>query len=134
MSEAYLEKLNQEQRLAVEHGIGTIEVDDNRALLILAGAGTGKTNTLAHRVVHLILDGADPRRILLMTFSRRAAGSVQYCSTMLRSGSSRREMQCASSIQAPSVTIRNPSGSLSEVLCSSPMRSTRRSWRFKRAQ
>jgi DNA helicase-2/ATP-dependent DNA helicase PcrA len=73
MSTAYLEKLNQEQRLAVEHGIGTTEADDNRVLLILAGAGTGNTNTLAHRVVHLILNGADPRRILLMTFSRRAA-------------------------------------------------------------
>jgi hypothetical protein len=56
--------------------MGTTEADDNRALLILAGAGTGKTNTLAHRVVHLILNGVDPRRILLMTFSRRAAETV----------------------------------------------------------
>ena len=76
MSAAYLEKLNQEQRLAVEHGIGTIEADANRALLVLAGAGTGKTSTLAHRVVHLVLNGADPRRILLMTFSRRAAAEM----------------------------------------------------------
>ena len=43
------------------------------ALLVIAGAGSGKTNTLAHRVAHLIVNGADPRRILLMTFSRRAA-------------------------------------------------------------
>src|ERR671934_105144 len=42
-------------------------------LLILAGAGTGKTNTLAHRVAHLIAQGANPQRILLLTFSRRAA-------------------------------------------------------------
>jgi DNA helicase-2/ATP-dependent DNA helicase PcrA len=42
-------------------------------LLIIAGAGTGKTNTLAHRVAHLIKDGADPGRILLLTFTRRAA-------------------------------------------------------------
>jgi DNA helicase-2/ATP-dependent DNA helicase PcrA len=76
MSAAYLEKLNHEQRLAVEHGIGTTEADDNRALLILAGAGTGKTNTLAYRVVHRVLNGADPRRILLMTFSRRAAAEM----------------------------------------------------------
>ena len=76
MSAAYLEKLNREQRLAVEHGVGTTEADDNRALLILAGAGTGKTNTLAYRVVHLVLNGADPRRILLMTFSRRAAAAI----------------------------------------------------------
>ena len=72
MSAAHLEKLNADQRLAVEHGIG-----DGRTigapLLIIAGAGSGKTDTLAHRVAHLILNGADPRRILLMTFSRRAA-------------------------------------------------------------
>ncbi len=42
-------------------------------LLIIAGAGTGKTNTLAHRVAHLINEGADPGRILLLTFTRRAA-------------------------------------------------------------
>ena len=45
-------------------------------LLVIAGAGTGKTSTLAHRVAHLILAGADPRRILLMTFSRRAADEM----------------------------------------------------------
>src|SRR5262249_25639717 len=39
-------------------------------------AGSGKTNTLAHRVAHLVVTGADPRRILLMTFSRRAAGEM----------------------------------------------------------
>ena len=42
-------------------------------LLIIAGAGTGKTNTLAHRVAHLINQGADSGRILLLTFTRRAA-------------------------------------------------------------
>jgi DNA helicase-2/ATP-dependent DNA helicase PcrA len=42
-------------------------------LLIIAGAGTGKTNTLAHRVAHLLLEGAAPERILLLTFTRRAA-------------------------------------------------------------
>jgi len=66
---AYLAKLNAEQRLAVEHGDGQIA----GPLLVIAGAGSGKTNTLAHRVAHLIVRGADPRRILLMTFSRRAA-------------------------------------------------------------
>jgi DNA helicase-2/ATP-dependent DNA helicase PcrA len=76
MSAAHLEKLNREQRLAVEHGIGATEADANRALLVLAGAGTGKMSTLAHRVVHLVLNGADPRRILLMTFSRRAAAEM----------------------------------------------------------
>ena len=42
-------------------------------LLIIAGAGTGKTNTLAHRVAHLVLQGAEPQKILLLTFTRRAA-------------------------------------------------------------
>ncbi|HXP65890.1 MAG TPA: ATP-dependent helicase [Steroidobacteraceae bacterium] len=42
-------------------------------LLILAGAGTGKTNTLAHRTAHLVLNGTDPSRILMLTFTRRAA-------------------------------------------------------------
>jgi DNA helicase-2/ATP-dependent DNA helicase PcrA len=42
-------------------------------LLIIAGAGTGKTNTLAHRVAHLVLEGAARERILLLTFTRRAA-------------------------------------------------------------
>jgi DNA helicase II / ATP-dependent DNA helicase PcrA len=42
-------------------------------LLILAGAGTGKTNTLAHRTAHLVLHGVDPARILMLTFTRRAA-------------------------------------------------------------
>ena len=45
-------------------------------LLIIAGAGSGKTNTLAHRVAHLVVNGVDPRRILLLTFSRRAAAEM----------------------------------------------------------
>jgi DNA helicase-2/ATP-dependent DNA helicase PcrA len=70
MSAGYLDRLNADQRRAVLHGVD--EVADT-ALLIVAGAGSGKTATLAHRVVHLVANGADPRRILLMTFSRRAA-------------------------------------------------------------
>src|ERR1700750_3019418 len=69
----YLHRLNDAQRQAVEHGIGDKEPGP---LLVIAGAGSGKTNTLAHRVAHLIVNGADPRRILLMTFSRRAAQEV----------------------------------------------------------
>ena len=45
-------------------------------LLIIAGAGTGKTDTLVHQLAHLVSSGADPRRILLMTFSRRAAAEM----------------------------------------------------------
>jgi DNA helicase-2/ATP-dependent DNA helicase PcrA len=70
---AYLDRLNPEQRLAVEHGVGH---PDARPLLVIAGAGSGKTDTLAHRVAHLIVNGADPRRILLLTFSRRAASEM----------------------------------------------------------
>jgi DNA helicase II / ATP-dependent DNA helicase PcrA len=73
MSVAYLDKLNTEQRRAVEHGVSEMDAVPGMPLLVIAGAGTGKTNTLAHRVAHLIVNGADPRRILLMTFSRRAA-------------------------------------------------------------
>ncbi|WP_283195353.1 ATP-dependent helicase [Rhizobium sp. AN80A] len=73
---AYLEKLNDRQRLAVEHGVGQGPDTTGGPLLIIAGAGSGKTNTLAHRVAHLIVNGADPRRILLMTFSRRAASEM----------------------------------------------------------
>ncbi|GCA49844.1 ATP-dependent DNA helicase PcrA [Sinorhizobium sp. KGO-5] len=73
---AYLEKLNERQRCAVEYGIGAGEGARTGPLLIIAGAGSGKTNTLAHRVAHLIVNGADPRRILLMTFSRRAAAEM----------------------------------------------------------
>ena len=74
---SYLESLNPEQRRAVEHGV-VPERDGRPAspLLVIAGAGSGKTNTLAHRVAHLIVNGADPRRILLMTFSRRAAAEM----------------------------------------------------------
>lgn len=66
----YFASLNAQQQGAVEHG-------SERPLLIIAGAGSGKTNTLAHRVARLIALGADPRRILLLTFSRRAAAEMQ---------------------------------------------------------
>ena len=69
----HLAKLNIEQRRAVEHDVGGAAGSLAAPLLVIAGAGSGKTNTLAHRVAHLIVNGADPRRILLMTFSRRAA-------------------------------------------------------------
>src|SRR5712675_624389 len=76
MTAAYLETLNREQRRAVEHGVRKNNAAPGTALLVIAGAGSGKTNTVAHRVAHLIVNGADPRRILLMTFSRRAAAEM----------------------------------------------------------
>jgi DNA helicase-2/ATP-dependent DNA helicase PcrA len=69
-----LDTLNPAQRAAASFGE---RVADNAyqagPLLIIAGAGTGKTNTLAHRVAHLLQEGVSPQRILLLTFTRRAA-------------------------------------------------------------
>jgi DNA helicase II / ATP-dependent DNA helicase PcrA len=93
-SAAYLEELNSAQRSAVEYGVGaTTGSDQPGALLIIAGAGSGKTNTLAHRVSHLILNGADPKRMLLLTFTRRAAAEMtkraqRICARALSSQSS----------------------------------------------
>jgi DNA helicase-2/ATP-dependent DNA helicase PcrA len=72
----YRAALNDQQRLAVEHGVGS---DESAAgpLLIIAGAGSGKTSTLACRAAHLIARGADPHRLLLLTFSRRAAEALE---------------------------------------------------------
>ena len=69
--------LNAQQRAAVEHDIGVAPALA-RPLLVIAGAGSGKTNTLAHRVARLIASGADPQRILLLTFSRRAASEMTH--------------------------------------------------------
>ncbi len=66
----YLAGLNDAQRDAALHGA------DAGPLLVIAGAGSGKTNTLAHRVAHLLAEGADPAQILLLTFSRRAADEM----------------------------------------------------------
>ncbi len=63
-------ELNPAQARAVEFGLDRPRPPP---LLIAAGAGTGKTKTLAHRIARLILAGADPQRILLLTFTRRAA-------------------------------------------------------------
>ena len=62
---AWLEELNAEQRTAVTHRGGP--------LLILAGAGTGKTTTLCTRVAWLLSEGVPAERMLLLTFTRRAA-------------------------------------------------------------
>jgi len=65
---AAFDDLNAEQRAAVEHGLDP--------LLVIAGAGSGKTKTLSCRVAHLVANGADPSRVLLLTFSRRAASEM----------------------------------------------------------
>ena len=72
---ATLEGLNEAQRRAVTFGERAPGGRGlaARPLLVVAGAGTGKTMTLAHRVGHLVLAGVPGGRILLLTFSRRAA-------------------------------------------------------------
>ncbi|MGD0656183.1 MAG: ATP-dependent helicase [Thermoguttaceae bacterium] len=75
--ETLLARLNPQQREAATHGDGP--------LLIVAGAGTGKTATLVHRVAWLIANGRDPGRILLLTFTRRAAAEMlRRADTLLR--------------------------------------------------
>jgi DNA helicase-2/ATP-dependent DNA helicase PcrA len=71
MAYDYLSDLNREQRRA--HGVSDGSAFGGKPLLVIAGAGTGKTKTLAHRVADLIVNGVDAHRILLLTFSRRAA-------------------------------------------------------------
>jgi DNA helicase-2/ATP-dependent DNA helicase PcrA len=66
--DSWLDSLNPQQRAAATFG--------NGPLLIIAGAGTGKTNTLAHRVAHLVTTGLSPSRILLLTFTRRASAEM----------------------------------------------------------
>ncbi len=68
MSGSWLEELNPAQREAVTYGDGP--------LLVVAGSGTGKTRTLACRVAYLIERGVPADRILLLTFTRRAAGEM----------------------------------------------------------
>jgi len=68
IAESLLRDLNDQQRAAAAYG--------TEPLLIVAGAGTGKTATLAHRVAYLIANGTPPGRILLLTFTRRAAGEM----------------------------------------------------------
>ncbi len=65
-----LASLNPEQLAAARHG--------DAPLLLIAGAGSGKTLTLAARVAQLVLDGADPQRLLLLSFSRRAAQALSH--------------------------------------------------------
>ena len=79
---SYLDGLNPAQHAAVTFGIAGADgarTEGTRSpppLLVIAGAGTGKTKTLATRVAHLILNGADPRRLLLLTFARRMASEM----------------------------------------------------------
>jgi DNA helicase-2/ATP-dependent DNA helicase PcrA len=80
---SHLAKLNTPQRRAVTYGeplaegAGAPKGFKSGPLLIVAGAGTGKTDTLAHRVAHLVIHGVDPARIMMLTFTRRAAAEMR---------------------------------------------------------
>jgi DNA helicase-2/ATP-dependent DNA helicase PcrA len=76
LAAATFRSLNEAQRRAVEHGMGAGGLGHG-PLLVIAGAGSGKTLTLAARVARLVLAGADPSRILMLTFSRRAAAEME---------------------------------------------------------
>lgn len=89
---AYLAGLNDAQREAATYGEG----EEKGPLLVIAGAGSGKTMTLAHRVAHLLAQGADPARILLLTFSRRAADEMTRRVQRIASQLSPRHAQLAS--------------------------------------
>ncbi len=64
-------------RRAAARGRGAPKGFKSGPLLIVAGAGTGKTDTLAHRVAHLVIHGVDPARIMMLTFTRRAATEMR---------------------------------------------------------
>lgn len=66
---SYLEKLNQSQAEAVTH--------QNGPLLVLAGAGTGKTRTLTYRILHLTKQGINPANILALTFTNKATKEMR---------------------------------------------------------
>src|SRR2546423_6109011 len=75
---SHLDRLNGPQRKAVTYGEPLPEKGfKSGPLLIIAGAGTGKTDTLSYRVAHLVIHGVDPARILMLTFTRRAATEMR---------------------------------------------------------
>ena len=76
-SEPFVNELNAQQRDGGDRTAPATSAHDTRPLLVIAGAGSGKTNTLAHRVANLIRHGADPQRMMLLTFSRRAAQEME---------------------------------------------------------
>ena len=65
-----MEELNQEQKKAV--------LSNNKHIMVLAGAGTGKTKTIIHKIKHLIENNHVPSKIAVLTFTRKAANEILY--------------------------------------------------------
>src|SRR3954471_14483212 len=78
-------------REALERELNTAQVDavthPGRPLLVVAGAGSGKTRVITFRLARLVATGADPRRILAVTFTNKAAGELrERVGHLLKSG------------------------------------------------
>lgn len=99
----YLDTLNAAQRRAVTYGEPAAAGGfDAGPLLVVAGAGTGKTTMLAHRVAYLIVEGVDPQRVLLLTFTRRAAETMtRRADTIIRQALRRRDTRTSRSALLP---------------------------------
>ena len=78
--------LNKHQQLAASYGQAGKQGVESGPVLIIAGAGTGKTMTLAHRTAFLLINGVAPERILMLTFSRRAAREMADRAIKVASG------------------------------------------------
>lgn len=92
---AFGPRLNTEQLRAATHGCHAADGFQAGPQLIIAGAGTGKTNTLAHRVAYLLLQRVAPERILLLTFTRRAAQEMLRRAELIAAETLRNATQAA---------------------------------------
>lgn len=77
MKSEYLSNLSPQQKIAATYGITPGQRRPHRPLLIDAGPGTGKTRTLVTRITHLVVNGADPARILVVAFGHEAADQIK---------------------------------------------------------
>ena len=112
-----MSNLNSAQRRAATFGDPLPDRKGVRAgpLLVVAGAGTGKTNTVAHRVAHLVTHGVDPARILLLTFTRRAAQEMRrrahdIVREALDDTLGTRRRRCCSAWSGPAPSTRSATG------------------------